>query len=66
MVSVSEMRAVIEKHEQLSIQEQCNLLELPRRTYYYERKTESAENLEIMRLLDEIYLDHPYYGSHSV
>jgi hypothetical protein len=23
---------------------------------------ESVENLEIMRILDEIYLDHPYYG----
>ena len=60
------MRAIIEKHERVSIQEQCNLLGLPRRTYYYEPKTESAENLEIMRLLDEIYLDHPYYGSRKM
>jgi hypothetical protein len=27
---------------------------------------ESVENLEIMRILDEIYLDHPYYGSRKI
>ena len=57
---------LVEKHDSLSIQEQCDLLDLSRRTYYYEPKTESAENLQIMRLLDEIYLDHPYYGSRKM
>ena len=32
----------------LSIVRQCELLGLPRSTYYYELATESAENLELM------------------
>ena len=47
---------LVEKHDILSIQEQCDLLDLSRRIYYYEQKQETAENLQIMRLLDEIYL----------
>lgn len=57
---------LVEKHDTLSIQEQCDLLDLSRRTYYYEPKMELAENLQIMRILDEIYLDHPYYGSRKM
>ena len=53
---------IVEKHEIISIKRQCKLLGLPRRSYYYESKKESDENLKLMRLLDEIYLEHPYYG----
>ena len=35
---------------------------LPRSTYYYHAQGESAENLALMRLLDEQYTDTPYYG----
>jgi len=41
---------------------QCDLLGLPRSTYYYRAQGESAENLHLMRLLDEKYTDTPYYG----
>jgi len=57
---------MIGKHDGLSIKEQCKFLEVAESSYYYEPKTESAENLEIMRLLDEIYLEHPYYGSRKM
>ncbi len=50
-------------HPQLSIGRQCALVGLPRSSYYYEPATESAENLRLMRLLDEQYLLRPYYGS---
>ena len=53
---------LIKRHDVISIQRQCELLSLPRRSYYYKAKPESSENLQIMRLLDEIYLEHPYYG----
>jgi len=42
---------------------QCELLELPRSTYYYEVATESRENLALMRRIDEQYLRTPFYGS---
>jgi putative transposase len=36
------------RHSNLSIAEQCDLLSLPRSSYYYEPVTEPAENLELM------------------
>jgi putative transposase len=47
----------------LSIARQCELLGLPRSTYYYELATESVENLALMRRLDEQFLKTPFYGS---
>ena len=43
---------------------QCIFAQVPRSTYYHGPKgTESLENIEIMRELDEMYLDKPFYGS---
>jgi putative transposase len=50
-------------HPQLSIARQCALLGLPRSTYYYQGMGEKAENLELMRRLDEQYTQTPYYGT---
>lgn len=49
-------------HPQISIARQCELLGLPRSTYYYRSLGESEENLHFMRLLDEKYTEDPYYG----
>lgn len=43
--------------------QQCELLELPRSSYYYEPVPESPENLRWMRRIDEQYLTTPFYGS---
>jgi putative transposase len=57
-------RALIEAvHPQISIARQCDLVGLPRSTYYYHTQGESAENLTLMRLLDQQYTDTPYYGT---
>ena len=53
-------------HPELSITRQCELLDLPRSTYYYEPQTESYENLLLMRLIDEEYLAHPFLGSRKM
>lgn len=45
------------------MQRQCELLGLPRSTYYHQAAGESQENLRLLRRLDQLYLDHPYYGS---
>ena len=47
----------------MSITRQCNLLGIHRSGIYYTPKTESALNLELMRLMDEHYLHHPFKGS---
>lgn len=49
-------------HPQLSLRRQCELLGLNRSTFYYTPAGESAENLHLMRLIDEQYLRTPFYG----
>ena len=36
---------------------------MPRSTYYYQPRPESAENLCLLRRLDEVYLQRPFFGS---
>jgi len=50
------------KHPRLSIRRQCELLGLAPASYYYRAEPESPENLHYMRLLDQEYTDHPFYG----
>ena len=58
-------RGWIEKVERrLSIVRQCSLVGLSRSSYYYEPVgRESVENLLLMRMIDELYLARPFYGS---
>jgi putative transposase len=46
----------------ISVCRQCELIGLPRASFYYEPAGESAENLLLMRLLDEQYTRTPFYG----
>ena len=50
-------------HPHLSVVRQCELLGLPRSSYYYEPAEASAEDLRLMRLIDEQYTRQPVYGS---
>jgi len=60
-------RAMVEPdHEELTISDQCELIELPRSSYYREPQPESDENLMLMRLIDEEYTRHPSMGSRSL
>ena len=68
-MSVEEKRQCIDpKHPQLSISRQCELIGLPRSSYYREGLygVESEENLKLMRLIDEEYTRHPFYGSRKL
>jgi putative transposase len=47
----------------LSVRRQCALLGLSRSSLYYEPGGETAENLRLMRLIDEQYTACPFYGS---
>lgn len=57
------LRGLIDpRHGTLSVERQCELLGLTRSLWYYEPVAESAEDLRLMRLLDEQYLVTPFYG----
>ncbi len=54
-------------HPKLSIARQCDLIGLSRSSFY--RQTigcESEENLQLMALIDEEYMRHPFYGSRKM
>jgi putative transposase len=42
------------------------LLGLARSTYYHVPQPESAENLRLMRKIDELYLKYPFFGSRKM
>lgn len=50
-------------HVTLSIRKQCELLGVSRAGLYYKPIGTSDLNLELMRLMDEHYLEHPYKGA---
>lgn len=50
-------------HPKLSTTHQCKLLGIHRSGIYYRSRGESELNLELMRLMDEHYLHHPFKGS---
>jgi putative transposase len=57
------LRKLIEPaHEQICIQRQCELVGLVRSMWYYQPKPESPEDLHLMKLLDEKYMERPYFG----
>ena len=41
----------------------ANCSGVPRSTYYHRPRPESAENLRLLRRLDELYMDYPFFGS---
>jgi putative transposase len=54
------------EHQKLSIVKQCDLVRISRSSFYYEGKGESDFNLALMRLIDEQFLETPYYGSRQM
>ena len=54
------------EHPLLSVRRQCQLLNLDRSTFYYQPRSETRVNLELMRAIDEVYLKRPYFGSRRI
>lgn len=54
---------MIEQSNPLSLTRQCQLLGLSRAALYYHPVAASAEELELMALIDRQYLRTPFYGS---
>jgi len=62
-LTTAERRALVEPgHPRLSIRRQCELLGLSRGAYYYTPAPPDPEDLTLMRLLDEEYTRHPFFG----
>jgi len=54
---------MVEPDDRLSLRRQCELLSVSRSGWYYEPSPVSAEDLALMRRIDELHLKLPFYGS---
>lgn len=57
---------VAPEHPGLSVVRQCAVLAISRSGFYYEPVGESEGNLTLMRLIDEQFLETPFYGSRQM
>ena len=66
-MSAARRRGIVDTgHPRLSIRNQCKLLDLQRSTYYYQPQGESEYNLELMRVIDELFTNLPFLGSRQM
>jgi len=63
MSRAQRMDQVDRDHSQLSIREQCELLEVNRSMLYYEPVGPSAETLELLKAMDKLFTDAPFLGA---
>ena len=53
---------MVDRTDPLPVSRQCELLDLPRSTFYHVPKPVTDEELELLALIDRCHLVHPYYG----
>jgi len=62
--SIEDKRRVIEPwNAVIPVSRQCDLLGLPRSSYYYQPCRDNSYNELLMRMIDEQYTRRPFYGS---
>jgi putative transposase len=54
------------EHKELSIRQQCVLLGINRSNVYYVRKPLDDKALKLMRVVDEIYTQYPFFGTRQM
>jgi putative transposase len=53
----------VSDHCELSMVRQCQLLGIARSSFYYQPQAPTEEELRLLRLIDQQYLETPFYGS---
>lgn len=59
---MNERRSYIDRSSSLSLCHQADLLKIHRSSLYFKPLGESAKNLELMRIMDELFADDPTLG----
>ena len=63
-MSAPDRRAMVERPGKgLSVRRQCALLSLTRSGVYRSKPVTEADDLAVMRRIDELHLELPFYGS---
>jgi len=64
---VPDRRILIEReHPELSIREQCALLEVNRSSFYTVKQSIDNETLYLLRIVDEVYTKYPFFGTRQM
>ncbi|QPC93088.1 IS3 family transposase (plasmid) [Mesorhizobium sp. INR15] len=53
-------------HPRLSIRRQCELVSISRASFYRQPVDETPETLKLMRVIDEAFMEMPWYGSRQM
>ncbi len=59
-------KSLIDHGIEVSSARQCELLGISRSCLYYKPKPISEEQLNVLKLIDEIYTSHPYYRTRKM
>ena len=62
-MSQAERKAKIDSTHNLAVVRQCQLVSISRSSAYYQAKDPDDEELSLMRNLDALHMDYPFYGS---
>lgn len=57
---------MIDAQHSLSLSRQGEMLQISRSSLYYKAVLENPRDLEMMRMIDEIHLKYPFYGSRRI
>ena len=57
---------MIDREHVLPLTQQCQILSLSRSSLYYQAMPVSLRALELMRIIDEVHLKYPFYGSRRI
>lgn len=62
-MSQAERKKKISSAHALPVVKQCQLLSIARSSVYYQPKAISDEDIRLMRIIDELHMKYPFYGS---
>ena len=63
---MTERRALIDRHHRLAVSRRCRSLGVSRSTAYYRPQEPPEADLALMREIDAIHLQYPFYGTRRV
>lgn len=62
-MDIEAKRRLVNSDARISLSRQCELLGVSRTAYYYRPTGISGDDLARMRVMDEVFTKHPYYGA---
>jgi putative transposase len=65
-MSPKERKKMVNKNVNLSLSRQCKILKISRASLYYMPVGFNPETLELMRQIDRVFTQYPFFGSRQI